>query len=131
MKTTASLKDAIRVLEGTCEIQEKELKYQFQEALESLKPKNLAHTAVVRITESPGVRHSMFSALTSLVTGYISKRLLLGSTRNPFKKALGAVLQAGVTTAVARYRTELEIGLRHLLLRLLRGNESRVRVQRV
>jgi hypothetical protein len=119
--TTASLRDAIRVLEETCAVQEKELRYEAHEALERLKPKNLARSAVTTITESPGVQQAFLPTMATLVTTYVSKRLFVGSTHNPFRKLTGSLLQLGIASLAAKYRKELDHGLRNFLLTLLEG----------
>ncbi|MGE5315498.1 MAG: hypothetical protein ACM3Q4_12450 [Acidobacteriota bacterium] len=131
VKSTASLRDAIRVLEETKAVQEKELKYQFEETLESLKPKNLARSAVTRLSESPRVRHSLLSGAASFFTGYLSRRLLVGAARGPFRKMIGSALQFGVTALIAKYKDELEVAFRNLLLRLLGGRKEHMHMQHV
>jgi hypothetical protein len=117
--STANLKAAIRVLEASREVQEKELIYEIQETIERLKPRNLARTALTKITESPGVQRSFLPAFVSLATGYVSKLLVKRILPGPLKKIAGTLLQVGITAAGAKYRTELDIGFRNILLKLL------------
>tara|TARA_R110002124_G_scaffold68010_3_gene184344 strand:- start:1220 stop:1549 length:330 start_codon:yes stop_codon:yes gene_type:complete len=69
---------------------------------ESVKPLNLLKGALNKMTSSPDLRHNILNTAIGLSTGYISKKLLLGSTHNPIKRVLGTVFQFVVTNLVAK-----------------------------
>lgn len=78
------------------------LKEQFQFTYESLKPINLIKNAFSEMTNSPDIKGNILNNVIGLSTGYLSKRILLGSTHNPIKRILGSVLQFVVANVVTK-----------------------------
>jgi hypothetical protein len=117
--STAGLKDAIRVLEETCAVQEKELHFEVREAIERLKPGNLARAAVENLATSRGAQHSLLQTAVGVATAFVSKRLLRGVPRGPVKMVAATFLQTAAAVLGVRYRTKLDIGVRNILLKLL------------
>lgn len=100
--TTANdLKATILVLEIEQGLLSAELKNHFFLAYDSLKPVNMLKNALHEINTSPFLFDNIVSALTGFASGYISKKLVVGSSHNMFRKLIGLVLQFGVTNLVA------------------------------
>ncbi len=93
--STAELKASIQQLEEMQAVQGQLLKEQFGTTFESLKPSNIIKSLGEDIASS-GLIENMLSTSLGLTVGYYSKRLLIGSSGNPFKKLLGNILQLGV-----------------------------------
>lgn len=89
---TTELKHRIAMLEQQKILQEKELKEQAQLTLNAIKPGNMLSHAM----HQPEVKNKMVSAGLGLLTGYLSKRILLGPAAGPVSKVAGDVLQWGV-----------------------------------
>jgi hypothetical protein len=87
-----ALRARILLLEQQRKEQEIMLKQQAQLALDSIKPGNMLSHAM----HQPEVKDKMVSAGLGLLTGYLSKRLLLGPAAGPVSKIAGDVLQWGV-----------------------------------
>jgi hypothetical protein len=78
------------------------LQEQFQLTYDSLKPVNIIKNAFSEITHSPDIKGNILNNVIGLTTGYLSKRILLGSTHNPIKRILGSVLQFVVANVVTK-----------------------------
>lgn len=96
------LKDAILVLEIEHETVAKQLKEEIHLTYESLKPANILKNAIHDIKSSPYLIDNVLGAVTGFATGYISKKILVGSSNNLFRKLFGFVFQFGVTNIVAQ-----------------------------
>lgn len=51
---------------------------------------------------APDFKEDIFKTSLSLAAGYFSKKIAIGSTKNPLKLMLGNLLQMGVTNAVSK-----------------------------
>lgn len=78
------------------------LKDQFHATYESIKPLNLIKSVFADMTTTPGLKNNLLNNVIGLSTGYLSKKLLLGSAHNPMKKLLGVALQFVVTNFVSK-----------------------------
>lgn len=96
------LKVAISLLESKQKEQGQLLKQQFRLTYESLKPINLIKNAFKEATQSSNIKSNIVDVSLGLVSGYLSKGLLVRGSHNPLKKVLGAVLQMGVTNFVTK-----------------------------
>ncbi|HBL76710.1 MAG: hypothetical protein A2W90_23630 [Bacteroidetes bacterium GWF2_42_66] len=96
------LKESIRLLEIKQEEEGKILKEQLRITYESLKPVNLIKSSLKEITSSVEVKNDLFGAIMSILSGYLTKRMVVGSESNVFMKLIGALLQFGVTGLIAK-----------------------------
>lgn len=78
------------------------LKKEVHLVFENLKPVNLIKSTFNELTASPEIKGNILNATLGYVTGYLSKKIIVGTTRNPFKKLFGAILQIGVTKIVTK-----------------------------
>ena len=97
-----SLKESIRLLEIQQAEEGQILKEQFKITYESLKLVNLVKSSLKELTDSVEVKNSLFDTIVSILTGYLTKKMMINSGSNPFKKILGALLQFGVTSFVSK-----------------------------
>jgi len=101
--TTTGLKNEIQLLETRKAENVQQLKEQFQLTYRSFKPVNLLKNAVKNITSSPILVDNILGTSIGLVTGYISKKIVVGTSGNIFRKLFGSVLQYGVTNIVSKH----------------------------
>jgi len=102
LNETDTLNETIALLEYKQDRELMILKEQFQLTYESLKPVNLIKNAFSEITHSPDIKGNIINNVIGLSTGYLSKRILLGSSHNPIKRILGSVLQFVVANVVTK-----------------------------
>jgi hypothetical protein len=98
----AQLKNAILLLEAERAVNGQILKEQFYLTYESFKPINIIKSTLKDIASSPYLVDNILGTTMGLATGYISKKIIVGSSGNMIRKLLGALLQFGVTTIVAK-----------------------------
>jgi hypothetical protein len=93
---------AIKRLERKKLLLEENLKDDFHTLLQSLKPTNILKNTIHEVQESPELKHNLLKVVLGLGAGYFSRKLVVGKSAGIVKKALGAALQYGITTFVAK-----------------------------
>ena len=97
-----ALQESIRQLEIRQVQEGEELKNQFKATYESLKLVNLIKSSLKEVTESAEIKSTLFESVISVLSGYVTKKLMISSKSNPFMKIVGLALQFGVTNLVAK-----------------------------
>lgn len=100
--STAELKNEIQFLEVDLELKGKLLNEQFHLAYESFKPVNILKRTMNEVSSSPYLIDNILSTGLGLATGYISRKIVIGSSGNILRKIIGSVLQFGVTNIIAQ-----------------------------
>src|SRR5450631_1219518 len=93
---------AIKRLERKKLLLEENLKDDFHALLQSLKPTNILKNTIHEVQESPELKHNLLKVVLGLGAGYFSRKLVVGKSAGIVKKALGAALQYGITSFVAK-----------------------------
>jgi len=78
------------------------LKEQFKVTYSSLNPLNIIKKTFNDLVSTPDFKEGLLTTSISMIAGYLSKRIAIGSTNNVFKQILGRFLQMGVTSVVAK-----------------------------
>ena len=97
------LKDAIIQLEEKQAADKQLLREELQLTLESLKPVNLIKRAINEAFSSTGLIDDIFGAIVGNTAGFVSRKVLVGSSRNPFKKIFGKLLQTMIASFLTKY----------------------------
>lgn len=97
-----ALRESIRQLEIQQTKEGEELKAQFKATYESLKLVNLVKSSLKEVTESVEIKNTLFESIISVVSGYVSRKLMVSKNSNPFLKIVGLVMQFGITNLVAK-----------------------------
>jgi len=87
------LKKAIRLAEDKHSINGKLLKEQFLIIFETNKPGNLLLSTIREVTSGPNLVKLVAGTALGLTTGYLSKKLVAGTSAIILRKILGAILQ--------------------------------------
>ena len=74
-----------------------ELKEQFHLVQSSLTSTNIVQEGLNGFYQTVTNKENLVSTIVSIVGGYVSKKVVVGSSENPIKKVLGNVLQFLVT----------------------------------
>jgi hypothetical protein len=101
--TYAELQNEILFLEAEQNEKRELLKEQLYITYESLKPLSLFKNALKDLTTSPGIEENMLGSVLGLASGYLSKKVFVGTSGNMLRKLIGSVLQFGVSNIVARH----------------------------
>lgn len=97
------LKHTIKVLEDDQAINGELVKKQFDHMAENMKPANIVKNAFNKAITSPNLVENVLGLTTGLATGYLTKKIVVGSKGNLLRRFLGASIQLGVTTFVAQH----------------------------
>lgn len=103
LKYTLRLKNQIQLLEVEQYEKGQILKEQFMVIYDSLKPINLIKSTLKEITTSPILGDNVLGSIMGLGTGYLSRKIVVGGSANPFRKIFGYLLQMGVANTVANH----------------------------
>ena len=103
ISSTASLKNAIQLLEVDQGIKGQLLKDQFYIVYESLKPVNFIKSTLHDISSSPLLMDNILSTSMGIASGFLTNRIFVGASGGLIRKLLGSVLQFGVTNVVAQH----------------------------
>jgi hypothetical protein len=109
------LRAAILLLEIKQANEGKLLKEQFKVTYESLKPVNLIKSTISELVSAPDLKGDLLNASISHAAGYLTKKTIIGETRNPLKELAGSLIQMGVTSLVAKNAE----GLKSLAIELI------------
>ncbi|SHG19461.1 hypothetical protein SAMN05443549_102378 [Flavobacterium fluvii] len=100
---TDALNELILVQEMKYANDLEQLKEQFHIAYESVKPINLVKNFFHQVTASPEIKNGILSNVIGFGTGFLSKKLLLGSTHNPIKKVFGTLFEFAIANTVSKH----------------------------
>jgi hypothetical protein len=118
------LKESIRLLEFRQVEEGKILKEQFKLTYESLKPVNLIKSTLKELAGTSELKINLFETIVSILTGYLTKKILIRSKSNIFMKMLGVLLQFGVTNVVANNAESIRNLIANLIDRFLKPSEE-------
>lgn len=101
--TTASqLHEAILLMEIKQKDEQILLKEQFKQTYDSLKPVSIIKDSLNELLNLSNLKEEIIDTSISVAVGYLSKKLVFGSTDSNFKQFLGSLLQVGVTSIVSQ-----------------------------
>lgn len=118
------LRESIALLEIKQSNEGALLKEQFNLTYESFRPINLIKNTLNELTKSPDLKGDLLNASLSLATGYLSKKIAVGSTHNPFKQLLGTLLQMGVTSIVSKNAEGIKSTVAQLINNIFNKKET-------
>lgn len=101
------LNDEIRLLESRQAYEFEILRQQFHKTAEGLKPINLISGALREVITFPATGNKLIDNTIGMVTGFITKKFLVGASSNPIKRGLGTLLQFGISNIV--YKNSIAI----------------------
>jgi hypothetical protein len=96
------LRESILLLEAKQAKEGEELKVQFKATYESLKLVNIVKSSIKELTESVEIKTSLFESIMSVLSGYVTNKLMVSKKSNIFVRIMGLVVQFGVTNLVAK-----------------------------
>jgi hypothetical protein len=100
--TEESLKEAIMMLEIKHAEEGRQLKEQLVTTFNNLNPFNFIKNAIGEISISSELKNSIIDSVVGIATGFISKKLLVGSSGSKVLKLAGVLLQYGLTSIVTK-----------------------------
>ena len=120
------LKNSIQRLEVQLAYEEQLLKEQFNLTYEHFKPVNLLKSTIQEIAASPYLVDNIVATAVSLATGYLSKKIVIGTSGNIFRKFLGLLMQLGVTNTVAQHPDTIKSIGQYIYQHFLRNKREEI-----
>jgi len=102
IKTTTDLKTAILLLEEKQAFEIQLLKEQFFVMYENMQPMNLLKSTFKNVVSSSTIKDTIIGSTVGATAGYLSKKVVSGTSHNPIKQLLGVIVQLGITNIVSR-----------------------------
>ncbi|KFF08210.1 hypothetical protein [Flavobacterium hydatis] len=105
MKTnnaTDDLNQMILQLKNQQEAEWIDLKDKFHDLKENLKPLNIIKDTLEEINSGIDIKSNLLQSIFSIAAGYLSKRILVGTTHNKVTKFFGSIFQLVVTNFISR-----------------------------
>ena len=88
---------------------------QFKVTYESLKPLNVIRKMIGEIAEPSELKDNLIQSAIGILSGYVSRKMLVRSSKNPILRLAGVIAQFGVTTFVANNSATIEaMGIHYL-----------------
>jgi hypothetical protein len=84
------------------------LKEVIREASTKLNPLEIIKNAIATENNTDGLGTNIVHDLIGMSTGCVSKKLMFGSTTNPFKKIIGSILQFAVAKFVSNHSEKIQ-----------------------
>jgi len=112
IRPAETLKRSILLLEQR-QIKEGELlREQFTVTYESLKPVNVLRKAISEMNGPSDLKDDLVQTVAGLISGYVSRKILIRSSKNPVLRMAGLFIQYGVTRFITRNSSSIKsIGL--------------------
>lgn len=106
--SSVELKNEIQLLELKQVYLGLELKDQVCLVADSFRPGNLLKSTLKELTSTPGLTDSLVGTAMGLVSGFVTKKIAIGSSHNLFRKFAGIIVQLVVTKFVAQHADSIK-----------------------
>jgi len=113
------LKEAIQILEAEQTAKGLILKEQLYNTYETLKPINILKKTLQDVSASPYLIDNILGSAVGMTSGFLSKRIFVGTSGSLLRKLLGSILQFGVTNVVAQHTDTIK-SIGQLILQFFR-----------
>lgn len=123
--TAESLKEAIKALEIK-QVEEGQLvKEQLLITYENLKPINILRNIVKDVYSSENYTQDFVEIVAGMTSGFVTKKIIIGRSKNPMLKLVGLAIQFGMTTLVSKKYTAIKDSLLQFVNRFLKDREQK------
>jgi hypothetical protein len=122
--TAESLKEAIKVLEIKQAEEGQLLKEQLLITYENLKPINILKNIVKDFYSTDNYKQDFLEIVAGMTSGFISKKIIIGKSKNPILKLVGLAIQFGMTTLVSKKYNLIKESIVHFINRFSEKKEE-------
>jgi len=119
------LQDSIQLLEEDQLLKRQLLKEQLTISYESLKPLNLLQAAIRDMSSSPDLGNNVLGSASGLASGFLSKKIFVGTSGNLIRKLIGSFIQIGITNIVAKHPEAIRTFGQYIIEHFLSRNQVR------
>lgn len=121
--STIELKEAIRQLEADCDFEGAQLKADFEYACKSLNPLNIIRDTLEKTASSPLLLDNIIGTALGLVTGFLTKKIVIGKSGNKLRILAGSILEFAILNGISQRSDAIKSIGRFLLQTFLRKKE--------
>ena len=121
---TDSLNQRIILLENQQALEMKALREQFKLAYESLRPINLIKSTFHDVTASPNLKGNIVDSAIGLAVGFLSRKVLVGSSHNPLKNIVGTMLQFAISNFASKHTDNIKTAGMNIFGRIFKGKRK-------
>lgn len=121
--TVESLREEINALEVKQANEGKLVKEQLLSTYENLKPINILKSIVKDLYSSDNYTQDFMEIVAGMTTGFVTKKLIIGKSKNPLLKLAGLALQFGMTTFVSKKYNVIKDSVVRFLSRFVKEKE--------
>lgn len=122
--TVESLREEIQALEVKQAREGKLVKEQLMITYENLKPINILKNIVKDLYSSDNYTQDFMEIVAGMTTGFVTKKLIIGKSKNPLLKLAGLALQFGMTTLVSKKYNVIKDSVVRFLSRFVKEKEQ-------
>jgi hypothetical protein len=122
--TVETLKEEIIALEIKQAEEGQLLKEQLLITYENLKPINILKNIVKDFYSADDYKQDFLEIVAGMTSGFISKKIIIGRSKNPVLKLIGLAVQFGMTTLVSKKYYAIKDSIVHLIKRFLEKKEE-------
>lgn len=116
ISSAEELKESIRKLEMEHAIKGEQFKEQLLTTYDSFSVISLIRNSLKKTASSPDLINDVLGTALGLATGFVSKKIFIGSSGNVIRKLAGSALQLGVISFVSKHSREVK-SLGHFLIK--------------
>ena len=102
------LQTSILILEQEQKEKGRLLKVHLHNTYNSLKPINILKNAVSEIASSDHLKGNILNGIFSFVSGYVSKKIIVGKSDSKLRKIAGTIAQLGITRIASLNSTAIK-----------------------
>lgn len=102
IKSSEQLDEVILQLTAKSKLQQQELRFHFDQALETIKPANLIKSTVSDLTHSPGFLKTAITGGLAIGAGLLSKKLIVGRSGGFLKRLAGMAATFALKKTIAK-----------------------------
>ena len=117
------LKESILLLEIKQANETRLLKEEVKTIFENLSPVNIVKNTLKELACVPDLKGNLVNTGLGFAVGYVSKKIVVGTTHKPLRQLLGTLLQIGVSNLVAKNPEIIKSGV-HTLASLFSKNRK-------
>ena len=123
--TAETLREAIKELEIKQAEEGQLVKEQLLITYENLKPVNILRNIVKDVYSSENYTQDFVEIVAGMTTGFITKKIVVGRSKNPMLKLVGLAIQFGITTLVSKKYYAIKESVTQIISKFLEGREQK------
>ena len=113
--TAESLKRMIAELEKKQKEESQLLKEELENTIDNFKPVNILKSLLKEFYSSENLLDELINTAVSVTSGYLTKKVVIGKSKNQFVRLIGMALQFGMTTVIAKKFHQIKENISRLI----------------